>query len=290
MAPSERAGKSVFCGNIPYNLTEEQVKEILSTAGAVERFRLMVNPETGRPKGYGFADFADADSAASAVRNLNDYEIMGRKIRVDWPHNNEKDSVPPDYSQIPGHPQNQDRSQMHQQSSTTLPPFPPGSEIPAGLTCPDAISRTLAALPAHSLLDVLNQMKALVMTDPARATELLRQAPQLAYAIFQALLLMNLVDQSALAQVVEQTAQPVVAPPPAPQVQPAYAQYPGSVPTPPVQPAYMAPQAPAAEVPLESLSPNELLQRVLSMPQSAVDALPPGDREQVIALRAAYMR
>ncbi|KAI5307128.1 hypothetical protein KEM56_004188 [Ascosphaera pollenicola] len=289
MAPSERAGKSVFCGNIPYNLTEEQVKEILSTAGAVERFRLMVNPETGRPKGYGFADFADADSAASAVRNLNDYEIMGRKIRVDWPHNNEKDSVPPDYSQLPGHAQNQDRSQMHQ-SSTTLPPFPPGSEIPAGLTCPDAISRTLAALPAPSLLDVLNQMKALVMSDPARATELLRQAPQLAYAIFQALLLMNLVDQSALASVVEQTAQPVVAapPPPAPQAQP-FAPYPGSVPTPVHQP-YMAPQAPAAEVPLENLSPAELLQRVLAMPQSAVDALPPGDREQVIALRAAYMR
>lgn len=75
------------------------MKDILSSAGTVTKFRLMINPETGKPKGYGFADFADADAAASAIRNLNDYEVMGRKIRVDWPHNNEKDSVPPDYSQ-----------------------------------------------------------------------------------------------------------------------------------------------------------------------------------------------
>ncbi|KAK9599742.1 hypothetical protein V6Z93_004030 [Aspergillus fumigatus] len=124
MAP-ERTGKSVFLGNIPYNLTEEQVKDILSSAGTVTKFRLMMNPETGKPKGYGFADFADADAAASAVRNLNDFEIMGRKIRVDWPHNNEKDSVPPDYSQTSQMP-SQD-VQAGQQPSAPLPLFPPVS-------------------------------------------------------------------------------------------------------------------------------------------------------------------
>ncbi len=44
----------------------------------------MVDSATGKPKGFGFADFADADAAASAVRNLNDYEIMNRKLRVDF--------------------------------------------------------------------------------------------------------------------------------------------------------------------------------------------------------------
>ena len=41
-------------------------------------------------------------------------------------------------------------------------------------------------------------------------SELLRQAPQLAYAIFQDLLLMNLVDYSTLGTVVEQAAQPAI--------------------------------------------------------------------------------
>ncbi|KKK13444.1 hypothetical protein P175DRAFT_0442122 [Aspergillus ochraceoroseus IBT 24754] len=288
---SERAGKSVFLGNIPYNLTEEQVKDILSSAGTVTKFRLMMNPETGKPKGYGFADFADADAAASAVRNLNDYEIMGRKIRVDWPHNNEKDSVPPDYSQssqLPG----QDVQSGAQQPSASLPPLPPGIELPPHLDCPNAISQTLSSLPPNQLLDVLAQMKSLVMADPARATELLRQAPQLAYAIFQALLLMNLVDYNTLGSVVEQAAQPAVPPPSAPPVAQAFQPFsavPGQVSTPPMVNTPFAPQPPPAQQ-QQLPGQDELLQQVLNMPQSAIDALPPMERSQIMLLRQQLMQ
>ncbi|KAG5925458.1 hypothetical protein E4U53_003297 [Claviceps sorghi] len=74
----------VFVGNIPYGLSEEQITEIFGRAGKVERFRLVYDSETGRPKGFGFADYPDTDSASSAVRNLNDFEVMGRKLRVDF--------------------------------------------------------------------------------------------------------------------------------------------------------------------------------------------------------------
>ncbi|KAJ5151238.1 uncharacterized protein N7482_010490 [Penicillium canariense] len=285
MAP-DRTGKSVFLGNIPYNLTEEQVKDILSTAGTVTKFRLMMNPDTGKPKGYGFADFADADAAASAVRNLNDYEIMGRKIRVDWPHNNEKDSVPADYPQ---------QAQIEQETTqmqpipgaAPLPPLPPGVEVPPHLDCPNAISHTLASLPPNQLLDVLSQMKSLAVADPARATELLRQAPQLAYAIFQALLLMNLVEYQLLGSIVEQAAQPQATPQAAPQ----YQQYgvPGQIGTPPVAGPFAPPPAQAAAPP-QVPGQEELLQQVLSMPQSAIDALPPMERSQVMLLRQQLMQ
>ncbi|KAN0078852.1 Hinge domain of cleavage stimulation factor subunit 2 domain containing protein [Elaphomyces granulatus] len=289
--PPERTGKSVFLGNIPYNLTEEQVKDILSSAGTVTKFRLMMNPETGKPKGYGFADFADADAAASAVRNLNDYEIMGRKIRVDWPHNNEKDSVPPDYSQ-----QLADGQPGFQQPSSTLPPLPPGVDVPPHLDCPNAISQTLSSLPPTQLLDVLSQMKSLVIADPARATELLRQAPQLAYAIFQALLLMNLVDYSTLGSVVEQAAQPAISqPPPAPVPAPvqgvqafqSYPSVPAQVSTPPIHNVPFAPPPPATQPQQQQQVPgqDELLQQVLSMSQATIDALPPLERSQIMLLR-----
>ncbi|EAW06407.1 putative polyadenylation factor subunit CstF64 [Aspergillus clavatus NRRL 1] len=292
MAP-DRTGKSVFLGNIPYNLTEEQVKDILSSAGTVTKFRLMMNPETGKPKGYGFADFADADAAASAVRNLNDYEIMGRKIRVDWPHNNEKDSVPPDYSQTSQMPV-QD-GQGGQQSSAPLPPLPPGVDVPPHLDCPNAISQTLSSLPPNQLLDVLSQMKSLVMTDPARATELLRQAPQLAYAIFQALLLMNLVDYSTLGAVVEQATQPTIATappaPPAAQTFQPFSAVPGQIGTPPVINTPFAPQPASQAAPQQQMpSQEDLLQQVLSMPQSAIDALPPMERNQIMLLRQQLMQ
>ncbi|WEW57991.1 hypothetical protein PRK78_003458 [Emydomyces testavorans] len=303
MAP-DRTGKSVFLGNIPYNLTEEQVKDILSSAGTVTKFRLMINPETGKPKGYGFADFADADAAASAVRNLNDYEIMGRKIRVDWPHNNEKDSVPPDYSQqgqmgTAG----QDGQTGYQTQTPLLPSLPPGTDLPPNLTCPNAISQTLSTLPAPQLLDVLTQMKSLVMADPARATELLRQAPQLAYAVFQALLLMNLVDYGALGAVVEQATQPQApAPqaPPAPQIPPQFQTYPpipGQISTPPVHSTPFAPPPPqpqpqVAQPPLQPQMPGqeELLQQVLNMPQATIDALPPTERSQIMLLRQQLLQ
>jgi hypothetical protein len=87
-------------------LTEEQIKDIFGSAGKVMSFRLVYDRETGRPKGFGFVEFPDSgsqlqlpcaqrptwrnkanfcvDSAASAVRNLNGYEIMGRTLRVDF--------------------------------------------------------------------------------------------------------------------------------------------------------------------------------------------------------------
>ncbi|KAJ6182660.1 hypothetical protein N7485_001302 [Penicillium canescens] len=286
MAP-DRTGKSVFLGNIPYNLTEEQVKDILSTAGTVTKFRLMMNPETGKPKGYGFADFADPDSAASAVRNLNDHEVMGRKIRVDWPHNNEKDSIPPDYSQQSQPTMNQDTTQQQQiPGSAPLPPLPPGVELPPQIDCPNAISHTLASLPPNQLLDVLTQMKALAVADPARATELLRQAPQLAYAIFQALLLMNLVEYQLLGSIVEQAAQPQAPPQQAQQFQPYCV--PGQISTPPVTGTPFAP--PPAQPAPQMHGQEELLQQVLSMPQATIDALPPMERSQIMLLRQQLMQ
>lgn len=263
------------------DLTEEQVKDILSTAGTVTKFRLMMNPETGKPKGYGFADFADVDAAASAVRNLNDYEVMGRKIRVDWPHN-DKDSAPEEDS----HPIPQPEPVPGQQASAPLPPLPPGVDVPPHLDCPNAISQTLSSLPPNQLLDVLSQMKSLVVADPARATELLRQAPQLAYAIFQALLLMNLVDYSALGSVVEQATQPQ---PPAQPFQ-QFQGVPGQVSTPPVMNPPFAPQPPPQPQPQQVPAQEELLQQVLTMPQSAIDALPPVERSQIMVLRQQLMQ
>ena len=116
-------------------LTEEQITEIFSGAGRVLNFRLVYDRETGRPKGFGFAEFPDygaflffflsmkthhlltqpiiTDSAASAVRNLNDYEIMGRKLRVDF--SNETGTVNEDDGR------DRDGAVCHSQNKQKLP-------------------------------------------------------------------------------------------------------------------------------------------------------------------------
>lgn len=59
----------VFVGNIPYDVTEEQIIDIMKGVGPVVGFRLMFDRETGRSKGFGFCEYTDVESASSALRN-----------------------------------------------------------------------------------------------------------------------------------------------------------------------------------------------------------------------------
>ena len=224
---------------------------------------------------------------------------MGRELRVDFSHVGGKDDGAPSGYNAQHPTQTQPSNGYQPPVPTGLPPLPPGIDLQPNITCPDAISKTLSTLPAPQLLDILSQMKGLVMGDPAKATELLKQAPQLAYAIFQALLLMGLVDTTVLGSVVEQASHPAqppahaVPPRPAPSYQPpvqqAYPQYPPMsgqmhAPTPPVHnQLYQPPPAPL--VPPQPANQEELLQQILNMPQHQIDQLAPGDRAQIMAVR-----
>nr|CAD1842013.1 unnamed protein product [Ananas comosus var. bracteatus] len=79
--------RCVFVGNIPYDATEEQLIQICEEVGPVVSFRLVVDRETGKPKGYGFCEYKDEETALSARRNLQGYEINGRQLRVDFAEN-----------------------------------------------------------------------------------------------------------------------------------------------------------------------------------------------------------
>ncbi|KAJ6817184.1 cleavage stimulating factor 64-like [Iris pallida] len=79
--------RCVFVGNIPYDATEEQLIQICEEVGPVVSFRLVLDRETGKPKGYGFCEYKDEETALSARRNLQGYEINGRQLRVDFAEN-----------------------------------------------------------------------------------------------------------------------------------------------------------------------------------------------------------
>ncbi|KAL8970492.1 MAG: hypothetical protein Q9183_001499 [Haloplaca sp. 2 TL-2023] len=306
-APKEvKESKSVFVGNIPYTMTEEEIVQILSTCGTVKSFRLVTDPETGRPKGFGFCEYTDKDAAASAIRNLSGTQIMGRTLKVDYSHQGPKDDG--DESRNDQQHQPMPNGYAQPPPAGGLPPLPPGVDLPPQLSCPEAISQTINMLPTEKLLEILSQMKGLAMNEPAKATELLRQAPQLSFAIFQAMLLMGLVDPKVLASIVEQAPQ---APPPAapmpnmppsrgppsgypapPPPQQSYGQYgvPGHVPTPPVQnQPYQPPmhqQPPPSQAPAPPQMDREaLVKQVLAMSQADIDTLQPQQREQIMQLR-----
>ena len=280
-------------------------------------------------------EFGDPDAAASAVRNLNGTELGGRQLRVDWSNEGRDDDPRNQQGQTGGQTSGAGTQSngsdpfganiQQQGGASSLPPLPAGADLPPGLTATDAISRTLQTLPPAQLLDIISQMKGLVMSDPSKATDLLKQAPQLSYAIFQALLLLGLVDTSVLTTVLEQpTGQPqpgLPQPPPPLAPQQQYGAPPPQAAAPPVaapaptpvaaaplhqQPQYagaaggyaaQAQQAPAVPTPPPVQQPppqqamldkNALIQQVLAMPQSQIDMLGPVERQQIMALRAQY--
>lgn len=237
------------------------------------------------------------DSAASAVRNLNDYEVMNRKLRVDFSNEGGTDA------DNDGHGGSHTANGYGQAAppvapSSSLPPLPPGKELPPNVTATDAISRTLNTLPPSQLLDILTQMKGLATNDPARATELLQQAPQLSYAVFQALLLMGLVSPDAIRSVVDTTAgAPAVGFPQ--QAVPGYPPAPGhsgATNTPPVAGGpYAAPGQPApyAAAPAPPQAPagdgtEALMAQVMALPMETINMLPEAERAQILAIRAQF--
>jgi cleavage stimulation factor subunit 2 len=73
----------LLVGNISYDVTEDQIKNVFSRVGTIVHFRLVHDRDTGRPKGFGFCEFIDVPTAEAAIRNFNGFELNGRPLRVD---------------------------------------------------------------------------------------------------------------------------------------------------------------------------------------------------------------
>ena len=74
--------RTVFIGNVAYDVTEEQLVEVMLQAGGVVNVRLVYDKDTGKANGYGFCEYTHESSALSAIRNLNGRVLRGRTLRV----------------------------------------------------------------------------------------------------------------------------------------------------------------------------------------------------------------
>jgi RNA recognition motif-containing protein len=72
--------KTIYVGNINYNASAEELKELFSQYGEVLNAKIINDRETGRSKGFGFIDMESG--AETAIEELDGKEFQGRRLRV----------------------------------------------------------------------------------------------------------------------------------------------------------------------------------------------------------------
>ena len=72
----------LYVGNLSYNVTEEQLRELFSQAGEIKEVALIMDRDTRRPKGFGFVEFTTQADAEKAIQMYNEHELDGRKMTV----------------------------------------------------------------------------------------------------------------------------------------------------------------------------------------------------------------
>ena len=76
------AGTRLFVGNLPYAISDEELREFFAAMGSVKSVRIITDFDTGRSKGYGFVEMGTPDEAAKAIQQLNGHALGGRSIVV----------------------------------------------------------------------------------------------------------------------------------------------------------------------------------------------------------------
>ncbi|KAI6244111.1 BMA-CPF-2, isoform b [Aphelenchoides fujianensis] len=162
----EKSARSVFVGNISYDVTEEQIRQLFS-------------------QGFGFCEFADTAAAEMAIRNFNGHELKGRPLRVDSAASSDRNMEEAHQLQVA---QTAKELPLHAVEEALY-----GKEPEPG-KAPEAIAKTVSTLPPEQMFELMKQMKKSVTTNPIHTRQLLMENPQLAYALLQAQVVMRVVD------------------------------------------------------------------------------------------------
>lgn len=310
----------IFVGNLAFHTTEDQLHQAFSEIGKVIKVRLVTDAETGKPRGFAFVEFEDPQAALSAIRNMNDYELNGRRLRVNFSNSSHLEALAGklgmDLSQ---QTQQRNQSQNQQQDAS-------GTQ---------EVADALKAMSKGEMYDVIAKLKEVADRDPDEARRIISGHPQLPEAI---LFLMSKLDmvkdnptaalnaavvppvapvaavnppramdprarasdpRAAAAAVSDPRAAakppaPAAAAPPPPRADPRARMDPRaaaraaapppppvlSQPPPPPAQPYMPPQAPG----VAGLDPA-LVQQVMSLTPHQISQLPPDKQQSILALR-----
>jgi len=88
-------GKKIYVGNLSFKASQEDIGKLFSRFGEVVSISIIMEPKTGRSRGFGFVEMATNDAACRAIRALSSSLFMERTLAVSEarPARNEADNA-----------------------------------------------------------------------------------------------------------------------------------------------------------------------------------------------------
>jgi len=74
--------KNIFVGNLSFNTTEDELRQLFAAYGQVDRISIMTDRDTGRSRGFGFVEMSNSEEGDKAIAALNGTQLGGRKLNI----------------------------------------------------------------------------------------------------------------------------------------------------------------------------------------------------------------
>ena len=74
--------KNLYVGNLAFTTTEQELRSLFETHGAVERVSIVTDQQTGRPRGFAFVEMTNPAEADKASAALTGTSLGGRSLKV----------------------------------------------------------------------------------------------------------------------------------------------------------------------------------------------------------------
>lgn len=73
---------NIYVGNLSWSMTDEDLNALFAQYGSVSSAKILKDKMNGRSKGFGFVEMEDDEAAKTAIANLNETDVQGRKLIV----------------------------------------------------------------------------------------------------------------------------------------------------------------------------------------------------------------
>ncbi len=73
---------NLFVGNLPYSMNDQRLAEVFAAAGTVVSAKVISDKYSGRSRGFGFVEMANAEEGKKAIEMFHNQQVDGRPLVV----------------------------------------------------------------------------------------------------------------------------------------------------------------------------------------------------------------